>query len=921
MPGTVFEAPGVGGGAGIGYTRGGGYVCMMDADGEEWSEGIGELAVEVIPCVEETIGHSRGRTKGKGPGFTLLLAALVASTLWAAAAPVPGALAFIGARGFATMMQSSQVPAFRCSLPSMVVDCTPETIIISGSRALGASSSCAGHVKLTFANARPDRRIWASEPNRTLINTYIGREPAGWLGQTESFRQLKYTGLWPGLVLILRVEADQLLCFTEAVDGSRVDLHLWDSPDQAGLAAPGLIVTERCASVQVTLDEDGVVIAPVSAPPSKRLGPIGEKLVWSTLLGSNGDTDVRGSAVCENGDVMLCGYTWNDQFADTSAIYDGRWNEGGDAYVCRLAADGSRIVWATIIGSPGMDEGRDLILDSQGNVVLVAWTSSADYPVSPGALDYGGNLGGYVAATKLDGDSGILVWSALVGPASARAVGRLSDDRYVIVGNVIDASYPITAGALRATYGGRGDGFLTIISPDGSQILASTFFGGTENDSVEDVAVDEAGAILVCGNTNSGDSGRSGFPATPDAFDPSPNGGHDAFVAKVSGQLDAVVWCSFLGGSGDDWATSLRLNGTGDVAVLVQMYGSPEYPLSPDALPCLTCARYDAAVTMLDSGGTSLLMSTRVGGDHFDFPRDLDLDASGNIYMLVETASDGLPVASTALQAYRSGDYDMYVMVLDPAGGRMLWGSYFGGGAWEGGAGIHSLPSGGAIVLGESLSPDALTTPGAFDRTPSGGICVQVARLGPLHVGVQLSELGAERRSGDEDVELTWLLSGASEDCRLSIWRAEPGRRQSLIAAGIPAGGGRGLYIDSDAPSVGLEYTLEIADGGTQFWYGPVAVGGLPELHDRLGAAYPNPFNPSVTVPFALARAGSLDIAIFDLRGRRVRTLLNGWKAAGRYEVMWDGLNQRGAALSSGPYLCVMRTASGRESVKLSLMR
>ena len=96
---------------------------------------------------------------------------------------------------------------------------------------------------------------------------------------------------------------------------------------------------------------------------------------------------------------------------------------------------------------------------------------------------------------------------------------------------------------------------------------------------------------------------------------------------------------------------------------------------------------------------------------------------------------------------------------------------------------------------------------------------------------------------------------------------------------------------------------------------------GLPTRF-ALGEAYPNPFNPSTTVRFAVpAAGGDVRLAIFDIRGRLVRTLVRGHRDGGMHTAVWNGTDDKGARVSSGMYFVILETGGGVQTRKISLLK
>jgi hypothetical protein len=116
---------------------------------------------------------------------------------------------------------------------------------------------------------------------------------------------------------------------------------------------------------------------------------------------------------------------------------------------------------------------------------------------------------------------------------------------------------------------------------------------------------------------------------------------------------------------------------------------------------------------------------------------------------------------------------------------------------------------------------------------------------------------------------------------------------------------GSGIYYDNISFDVGL-----------------TAVNDSPSLAGMtLGSNYPNPFNPSTRIEFSLERAGMVDLAVFDLFGRRVATLESGSLPIGDHHVVWDGMNDTGSPAPTGQYRYVLTTGSGRTSRSMMLLK
>src|SRR4051795_13083293 len=228
-----------------------------------------------------------------------------------------------------------------------------------------------------------------------------------------------------------------------------------------------------------------------------KLDPSGQQIVWSTYLGSPGHEEIDGMAVDARGHVFVTGFAAAG-FPTTRGALDPTFNgmgdccDGnfGDAFVAELSSDGSRLLYSTYLGGSGHDRTNGLALADDGSVVVTGFTGSADFPVTHGALD--ATFGG--------------------GTATAEEV-------------------PV-------------DAFAAKLSPDGSRLVYSTYLGGNGDDVGNSVAVDDDGSAYYTGLT-----GSKEFPTTQGALEPR----YDA--TRLSGyvtKLDRggrVAWSTFLGGT------------------------------------------------------------------------------------------------------------------------------------------------------------------------------------------------------------------------------------------------------------------------------------------------------------------------------------------------------------------------------------
>ncbi len=260
----------------------------------------------------------------------------------------------------------------------------------------------------------------------------------------------------------------------------------------------------------------------------------------------------------------------------------------------------------------------------------------------------------------------------------------------------------------------------TLSSGSVAHLLAESTFlggpgGGAASDSAAALQIDGQGSIFVAGKTDSTD-----FPTTSGAYDGSHNGGRDAFVAKLSGDLTTLQAATFLGGSGDDYAYALALDGQGNVVVAGQTY-SADFPTTSGAYDGSHNGGDDAFVATLSSDLSTLQAATFLGGSGSDYARALALDGQGNVVVAGYTYSADFPTTSGAYDELYNGGADAFVATLSSDLSTLQAATFLGGSSWDSTTALALDGQGNVVVVGETRSADFPTTPGAFDGSYNGG--------------------------------------------------------------------------------------------------------------------------------------------------------------------------------------------------------
>ena len=185
------------------------------------------------------------------------------------------------------------------------------------------------------------------------------------------------------------------------------------------------------------------------------------------------------------------------------------------------------------------------------------------------------------------------------------------------------------------------------------------------------------------------------------------------------------------------------------------------------------------------------------------------------------------------------------------------------------------------------------------------------------------SVMTCSHRFLDGFVELNYLVPTAYR--RWNLLRREPESEYELLFSGLaPDEQGIVGYVDRAVEEGGIYFYRLEAEESPDFYVETEEI-RVPVAHARLYQNHPNPFNPSTTIPFTVpgteGSRSTVNIAVYDVRGSRIRTLVEGSLPTGRHSVQWDGRNQRGEQVSSGMYFVQLRTAGTRVTRKMVLLR
>uniref|UniRef100_A0A7V5XHW2 M23ase beta-sheet core domain-containing protein n=1 Tax=Thermodesulfobacterium geofontis TaxID=1295609 RepID=A0A7V5XHW2_9BACT len=441
------------------------------------------------------------------------------------------------------------------------------------------------------------------------------------------------------------------------------------------------------------------------------------QLIVSTFIGGSSWDWGDSIALDRKGNVYIAGETYSFDFPAIPGAYDTIYNGGiADAFVLKLDSNLSQLIASTFIGGSSWDAGYSIVLDREGNIYVRGMTYSSDFPTTQGAYDTSYNDWGDVFISKLNSDLSQLLASTFLGESYQEGGSSIALDslgNVYVTGWTYSSDFPTTQGAYDTSYNsGYADVFISKLSSDLSQLLASTFLGGSDNEWSYSIALDSLGNVYVTGWTYSSD-----FPTTQGAYDTSYNDWGDVFISKLNSDLSQLLASTFLGGSDNDRGPSIALDSLGNVYVTGETYSS-DFPTTQGAYDIsFNDGWYDVFISKLNSNLSQLLASTFLGGSNWEWGPSIALDSLGNVYVTGETESSDFPTTQGAYDTSFNGWSDVFISKLNSDLSQLLASTFLGGSDFDGGTSIVLDSSGNVYVTGYTRSPNFPTTQGAYDRS------------------------------------------------------------------------------------------------------------------------------------------------------------------------------------------------------------
>jgi photosystem II stability/assembly factor-like uncharacterized protein len=481
--------------------------------------------------------------------------------------------------------------------------------------ALEEGSNATRTVRLSFPGANPAAAGTGVEKFAGRVNYLMGNDPAGWHTGIPAYGRVEYPQVYPGVDLVFHGRQQHLeydFIVAPGADAGVITIQ-FEGADRIQLDAQGDLLIHAGAQqfrqhapkafqktrgfpvavpVRYAFKDARTVTFTLGAYDHARELIIDPMISYSTYIGGRGRDRAWTVAVDGSGSAYVAGDT-RSIFRELplSGTQTNRGSANGDGFVAKLNAGGSGFDYLTYIGGKDIDGIVAIALDGGNNAYLAGYTTSPNFPITPGAFQ---------RKIRSSDSGGFTVY--------------------------------------------RADAFVSKLNEAGDSLLYSTFYGGKKTESALGVAVDADGNALICGFTDSKD-----LP-TNNAAQPKLKGGKDAFVAKFSPDGTALLYGTYLGGVSGESANGIAVDAQGNAAV-VGFTQTPSFP-AKNAFPTTNAFQplfggggRDAFLTKYSPAG-SVIFSTCFGGAGFDQGYSVHYDSAGDLYLSGSKASKDFPTSA-----------------------------------------------------------------------------------------------------------------------------------------------------------------------------------------------------------------------------------------------------------------------------------
>lgn len=600
-------------------------------------------------------------------------------------------------------------------------------------------------LKLEFVNAQKPSRVITEQQNKTVYNYYLGNNRSRWASGVSAYEKIVLKDIYEGIdfeIYSYQFKIKYNFYVHPGADASQIKVKYLGA-DDIYLRNGVLNVS---TSLRTLYEEAPFVYQNLESQPYKEVASafilngneiqfdirdiyrkdrvlvIDPTLVFATFSGSTADNFGFTATYDEDGNAYSGGTVYAFGFPTTNGAFQLRWRGGvevdddvgdieRDIGILKYSNDGTKLLYATYIGGTHNEDPHSMVVNSKQELLIFGNTGSDDFPTTISAYDtsfngrtdiYVAHLSAngrnmlncsYIGGTGKDGLNGLQI---RVGGLSSNTstLGFNYGDMYrgeiivdendnVFISSVSQSSdFPVQSGSFQRNRSSKHDAVVVKLKPDLSDIVASTYLGGNDDDAAYGIGLDDSNHVFICGGTR---SDSLPFPKT--AYDQTFNKGlADGFIAKFDNDLTKLISGTFFGTANYDQIFFLQIPEDNQVYVTGQT-NSNDFPVVNVKYSQDTGKQF---VAKFGDGLDTLYYSSVFGSGRRNpdlSPSAFLVDQCARIYFTgwggganFNGRSTDLPIPDSAAAISTSSlGSDFYLAVFAENMDTILYGSYFGG--------------------------------------------------------------------------------------------------------------------------------------------------------------------------------------------------------------------------------------------------
>jgi len=604
-------------------------------------------------------------------------------------------------------------------------------------------------VAVVFASVRRGVHGQGEEALPGVVSYLEGNQPERWLKGIPTYARVRYAQLYPGIDVVYygnegRLEYDLVLA--SGADPNRIRLRVEGAQALRVDAAGDLVISSAGGELRqhrpIVYQDIGGQRHQVACSYRLRGGEvrfalgrydrsaaliIDPALTWAGYLlpPTALNAQATGVALDAAGNIYVTGWV-----LAPSSYYE--------CFVHVLNSSGTTTTRMYLGPTSGTGNAgcNAIAVDSSSHIYLAGETTAAHFPADYTYLNYypGYTVDAFV--TKLDSSGNIYFTHYFGGSGTDLFTGIALDaaDNVYVTGSTNSTDLPVTTGSAQTSLRSKTSNALVAAFTSAGALMYSTYLGGTGADYGNAIAADASGNAYVTGSTTS-----TNFPTMGTPYQSTLKGTSNAFVAKIGAGGGALIYSTYLGGSGNDEGAGIAVDKSG-AAYITGDTSSANFPVTSGVYQSGLAGSVNAFVTQLDGSGQFLRYSTYLGGSGSDVGLAVALDSTGNAYIAGSTASTNFPATGDAFQGSNAGKANAFVAGLNSTGAGLLFASYLGGSGTapvlsgltnngDYGTSVAVNCAAGLVVAGVTTSTDFPVTGGGGQTYPGVAPDAFVARI------------------------------------------------------------------------------------------------------------------------------------------------------------------------------------------------